>query len=52
MDARVGKHRPLRAGVTRIAAGTLCALLAWGLWEGFGNWILAGLFGGAGAHAP
>jgi hypothetical protein len=52
MDARDREHRPPGAGVNRMIASTLAALLAWGLWEGYGGWILAGLFGGAGADAP
>jgi hypothetical protein len=51
MDARDGKPNHIRSGMTRIAAGALCALLLWGLWEGYGAWILDGLSGGAGTHA-
>jgi hypothetical protein len=52
MDARDENLRPHRARLARLATGVLAALLAWGLWQGYGAWILGVLLAGAGAHAP
>lgn len=48
MDARDENLLPHRTRLTRVATSVLAALLAWGLWEGYGTWIAGVLFAGAG----
>jgi hypothetical protein len=38
MDARHQDHRP---AIERIAVVVLVTLLAWGLWQGYGAWLLS-----------
>lgn len=51
MEAPHEKPRQPRARIVRPATAALIAMLAWGLWEGYGAWCLELLVDGTPAHA-